>query len=69
MVELRGGRVVHGQRDYFVAEVLQVGPDRTCLVGFSLAGPQASPSIIYASLHDALEAIHDLEQRVQDHRG
>jgi hypothetical protein len=46
-----------------------VGPDRTCLVGFSLAGPQASPSIIYASLHDALEALHDLEQRVQQHPG
>ena len=63
MVQLRLGRAVREARGYAIVEVL--GPDaaRNEVTGFALVGPEASSSIIYANPLEAMEALHDIEQR------
>ena len=63
MVETRLGRVVHEARGYTVFEVLQSGPDGNAVVGYSLVGPHASSSIIYSKRMEAVEALHDIDDR------
>ena len=63
MAENKTGRVVFNERGYIVAEVLAGPPESQSVSGFSLIGPDASESIIYASRMQALEALQDIEAR------
>jgi hypothetical protein len=63
MIETRLGRVVFSERGYIIAELFWGPPGEEAKAGFSLIGPQASPSIIYSSPHEALEALQDIEAR------
>ena len=63
-MEMHEARLVFNERGYAIAELL-TGPDgRQTVVGYSLLGPEASESIIYASRLQALEALHDIEERL-----
>ena len=64
MTETKMGRVVHEARGgYVIVEALEVGPQGEALTGFALVGPLASSSIIYVNRQEALEALHDIEDR------
>lgn len=64
MTHPRLGRTIQEERGYAIVEVL--GPDaaRNEVTGVVLVGPLASTSIIYANRMEALEALHDIEERV-----
>jgi hypothetical protein len=64
MIETRLGRIVFSERGYIIAELYWGVPDGEAMAGFSLVGPHASPSIIYSSRQEALDALHDIEARV-----
>ena len=63
MIETRLGRVVFSERGYIIAELFWGAPGEEARAGFSLIGPNASPSIIYSNPHEALEALQDIEER------
>ena len=54
------GRVVFSDRGYIIVEVLGPGG---AVVGYRLAGINASASIIYSSQAEAREALDDIESR------
>ena len=56
------GKVVFNERGYLVAEVLEGAR----VSGYSLIGPMASDSIIYGSRMEALEALQDIEARLEE---
>lgn len=56
------GRVVFSDRGYIIVEVL--APGDTNVVGYKLAGLHASGAIIYSTLAEAREALHDIEERL-----
>jgi hypothetical protein len=60
------GCVVHESNGYAVVEVLDPLASGDVVIGYSLAGPQASPSIIYSNRMEALEALHDIEDRTPE---
>jgi len=64
LMEIRTGRVVFSERGYIIVELLAGELGRERVSGFSLLGPQASESIVYASRMQALEALQDIEERL-----
>jgi hypothetical protein len=64
MTQPRLGRTIQEERGYAIAEVLGRDPARNEVTGFVLLGPYASSSIIYSTRHEALEALHDIEERM-----
>jgi hypothetical protein len=62
-MESSAGRVVFNERGYIILELLGRA-DCQGVIGFSLIGPHASESIIYASRLQALEALQDIEARL-----
>jgi hypothetical protein len=65
MAETRLGRIVYtASSGYMVVEVMEPVASTFAVSGFALVGPQASASIIYATVHEAVEALHDLEARL-----
>jgi hypothetical protein len=65
MAETKLGQIVYSASSgYAVVEVMEPVADGFAVTGFAVVGSRASASIIYASAHEAVEALHDLEARL-----
>ena len=64
MTQPRLGRTIQEERGYAIVEVLGRDPARNEVTGYVLSGPYASTSIIYSTRREALEALHDIEERM-----